>query len=63
MSLDSAPQYFVNADARGGLIDGKQSYTVAQAANQIIRGEAGWSGVEWQDHAGGIVALHRGWNA
>ena len=37
MSLDSAPQYFVNADARGGLIDGKQSYTVAQAANQIIR--------------------------
>ena len=23
--------------------------------------EAGWQGVEWQDHAGGIVALHRGW--
>ncbi|MDO5676056.1 MAG: demethylmenaquinone methyltransferase [Propionibacteriaceae bacterium] len=23
--------------------------------------QAGWQGVEWQDHAGGIVALHRGW--
>ncbi|MBP6878410.1 MAG: M10 family metallopeptidase C-terminal domain-containing protein [Phenylobacterium sp.] len=44
MSLDSAPQHLLNADARGGLVDGKQSYTVAQAANQIIRGEPGWSG-------------------
>ena len=25
--------------------------------------EAGWTDVEWQDHAGGIVALHRGWKA
>ena len=24
--------------------------------------QAGWAEVEWQDHAGGIVALHRGWN-
>lgn len=23
--------------------------------------EAGWADVEWQNHAGGIVALHRGW--
>jgi demethylmenaquinone methyltransferase/2-methoxy-6-polyprenyl-1,4-benzoquinol methylase len=23
--------------------------------------EAGWTDVEWQNHAGGIVALHRGW--
>lgn len=23
--------------------------------------EAGWSGVEWQNLSGGIVALHRGW--
>ena len=37
MSLDSAPQFFLNADARGGLVNGKQSYTVAQAADQIIR--------------------------
>ena len=45
MSLDSAPQFFLNADARGGLVNGKQSYTVAQAADQIIRGEPGWSNV------------------
>lgn len=23
--------------------------------------QAGWQGIEWQNHAGGIVALHRGW--
>lgn len=23
--------------------------------------EAGWGAIEWQNHAGGIVALHRGW--
>lgn len=45
MSFDTAPQYFLNADARGGDVDGKQSYTVAEAAHQIIRGEPGWSGV------------------
>jgi demethylmenaquinone methyltransferase/2-methoxy-6-polyprenyl-1,4-benzoquinol methylase len=28
-----------------------------------LLGEAGWTDVEWQDHAGGIVALHRGWKA
>lgn len=26
-----------------------------------LMAQAGWQGVEWQDHAGGIVALHRGW--
>jgi demethylmenaquinone methyltransferase/2-methoxy-6-polyprenyl-1,4-benzoquinol methylase len=28
-----------------------------------LLGDAGWTDVEWQDHAGGIVALHRGWKA
>ena len=28
-----------------------------------LLGEAGWTDVEWQDHAGGIVAIHRGWKA
>ena len=28
-----------------------------------LMGDAGWSDVEWQDHAGGIVAIHRGWKA
>ncbi|MFC3076742.1 M57 family metalloprotease [Phenylobacterium terrae] len=36
------PVAFLNADARGGADGGKVSYTVAQAANQIIRGEPGW---------------------
>lgn len=26
-----------------------------------LMSEAGWAQVEWQDHAGGIVTLHRGW--
>lgn len=39
-----APQFFLNADARGGVAAGKQSYTIAEAANQLIRGEPGWSG-------------------
>ncbi|WP_312161492.1 M10 family metallopeptidase C-terminal domain-containing protein [Phenylobacterium sp.] len=45
MSRDTAPQSSLNADARGGAVDGKQSYTVAEAADQIIRGEPGWSGM------------------
>jgi demethylmenaquinone methyltransferase/2-methoxy-6-polyprenyl-1,4-benzoquinol methylase len=28
-----------------------------------LMGDAGWADVEWQDHAGGIVAIHRGWKA
>ncbi|MDB5463390.1 MAG: hypothetical protein JWP23_1779 [Phenylobacterium sp.] len=39
-----AAQAFLNADARAGVADnGKQSYTIDQAASQIIRGEPGWS--------------------
>ena len=26
-----------------------------------LMAQAGWQGVEWQNHAGGIIALHRGW--
>ena len=32
-----------------------------QAGLAALLTEAGWRDVEWQDHAGGIVALHRGW--
>ncbi|MBK7821919.1 MAG: demethylmenaquinone methyltransferase [Tessaracoccus sp.] len=28
-----------------------------------LMGACGWADVEWQDHAGGIVAVHRGWKA
>ena len=28
-----------------------------------VMAEVGWTDVEWQNHAGGIVALHRGWKA
>lgn len=34
---------FVNADARVGMVSGKQSLTVAGAASQLLRGEPGWS--------------------
>src|SRR5438270_12594719 len=38
------PQAFLNADSRDGVAaNGKLSYTIDQAANQIIRGEPGWS--------------------
>jgi len=39
------PQAYVNADERAGSIGGKPSYTIDEAANQIVRGEPGWSGV------------------
>ena len=40
------PQAFLNADARAGVAaNGKVSYTIDQAANQIIRGEPGWGGM------------------
>lgn len=32
-----------------------------QAGLAELMAEAGWQDVAWQDHAGGIVALHRGW--
>jgi serralysin len=43
---DPGPQFFLNADQRTGPTDnGKISYTIDQAANQIVRGEPGWSHV------------------
>ncbi|MDB5494839.1 MAG: alkaline metalloproteinase [Phenylobacterium sp.] len=40
----SGPQYYLNADARAGPSpNSKPSYTIDQAANQIIRGQPGWS--------------------
>ena len=39
-----APQAFLNADSRTGTADnGKPSYTIDQAASQIVRGAPGWS--------------------
>ena len=39
------PQAYLNGDSRAGPTDnGKPSYTIDQAANQIVRGEPGWSG-------------------
>jgi len=39
-----APQAYLNADSRTGTADnGKPSYTIDQAASQIVRGEPGWS--------------------
>lgn len=34
-----------------------------QAGLADLMAEAGWQGVQWQNLAGGIVALHRGWKA
>ncbi|MDB5475202.1 MAG: alkaline metalloproteinase [Phenylobacterium sp.] len=43
-SGDLGPQAFLNADARDGVAaNGKVSYTIDAAANQIIRGAPGWS--------------------
>ena len=42
------PQAFLNADARGGADGGKDSYTIQEAGNQIVRGEPGWGGVMGQ---------------
>jgi len=42
---DPAPQAALNADARAGAApNGKPSYTIDEAAYQIIRGDPGWSG-------------------
>ena len=41
---DGGLQAYLNADQRTGPTDnGKTSYTIDQAANQIVRGEPGWS--------------------
>ncbi|USQ95170.1 protease SapA [Caulobacter sp. RL271] len=37
------PNAFVNADSRAGVVAGKTSLTVDQAASQLLRGEPGWS--------------------
>ncbi|WP_309645569.1 M10 family metallopeptidase C-terminal domain-containing protein [Phenylobacterium sp.] len=39
------PQAYLNASERGVLVGAKQSYTIAQAGNHLIGGEAGWGGV------------------
>jgi serralysin len=40
----NAPQAFLNADSRAGTADnGKPSLTIDEAANQLVRGEPGWS--------------------
>ena len=40
----TGPQYYLNADARAGASpNSKPSYTIDQAANQIVRGQPGWS--------------------
>lgn len=36
-------QNFLDADARGGVAGGKDSYTIAEAAHQLVGGEPGWS--------------------
>lgn len=40
---DGGAHGYLNADARGGLSGGKDSFTIAEAGNQLIRGEPGWS--------------------
>ncbi|MET3668116.1 M10 family metallopeptidase C-terminal domain-containing protein [Caulobacter sp. 1776] len=37
------PNAFVNADSRTGVVAGKTSLTVSEAALQLLRGEPGWS--------------------
>ena len=43
MDADAAPHAFQSADARGGASGGKESLTVAEAANRLVGGEPGWS--------------------
>src|SRR6185312_5056183 len=41
---DPGAQFFLNADERAGVtVAGKPSFTIDQAANQIVRGEPCWS--------------------
>ena len=39
-----APNAFVNADSRTGVVAGKNSLTVSEAALQLLRNEPGWGG-------------------
>lgn len=44
--FESSPidrQNFLNADQRGPLVAGKDSFTIAEAADQLVRSSAGWS--------------------
>ncbi|MET0294136.1 MAG: M57 family metalloprotease [Phenylobacterium sp.] len=41
--IPSAIEPYLNADERGGVLSGKDSLTVAEAGDQLIRGEPGWS--------------------
>lgn len=43
LETDASPQAFLNADLRGDMVGGKQSFTVAEAANRLVGGEPGWS--------------------
>lgn len=43
MDAEPSPQAFQSADARGGVSGGKESFTVAEAANRLVGGEPGWS--------------------
>lgn len=43
LSGETPSQGYLNGDARGGMVGSKESYTIAEAANQLIRGEPGWS--------------------
>jgi serralysin len=42
--LGVATSAYANADARSGAIGGKPNYSIPEAANQIVRGQPGWSG-------------------
>ena len=37
------PHAFLNADARGDAVSGKESLTVSEAAFRLVGGEPGWS--------------------
>lgn len=41
----SIPQAYLNADERNTAVVDKPSYTIAQAASQIVRGDPGWSAI------------------
>lgn len=43
VSGGDTPNAFVDADSRVGVVGGKNSLTVDQAASQLLRGEPGWS--------------------
>lgn len=40
---DAYPQAYLNASDRGGFVGAKDSMTIAEAANQLVRGAPGWS--------------------